>query len=114
MDVRLAFVYQATDSIAILAPGIGSSFQTVKQLCPNGEILDCFTIRGSSELSGDTCAQADASGSGAGTYAHRFDAIGTSWEIETHEALEAPSKQRIRDRIAVSPGPSRVTGGGRL
>ncbi len=32
--------------------GIGSSFQTVKDLCPNSEILDGFTIRGGSETNG--------------------------------------------------------------
>lgn len=32
--------------------GIGSSFQTVKELCPNSEILDGFTVKGGSERDG--------------------------------------------------------------
>jgi len=29
--------------------GIGSSFQTVKELCPNSEVLDGYTVKGGSE-----------------------------------------------------------------
>ncbi|MBD3748618.1 MAG: flavodoxin [Sphingobacteriales bacterium] len=32
--------------------GIGSSFQTVKELCPNSEVLDGFTVKGGSERDG--------------------------------------------------------------
>lgn len=32
--------------------GIGRSFQTVKDLCPNSEVLDGFTTRGGSETNG--------------------------------------------------------------
>lgn len=32
--------------------GIGSSFQTVKELCPNSEVLDGFTTKGGSERDG--------------------------------------------------------------
>ncbi|RYY46745.1 MAG: flavodoxin [Chitinophagaceae bacterium] len=32
--------------------GIGSSFQTVKELCPNSNVLEGFTIRGGSERDG--------------------------------------------------------------
>jgi flavodoxin len=32
--------------------GIGSSFQTVKQLCPNSNVLEGFTIKGGSERDG--------------------------------------------------------------
>lgn len=32
--------------------GIGSSFQTVKELCPNSTVLDGFTIKGGSERDG--------------------------------------------------------------
>ncbi len=36
--------------------GIGNSFQTVKDLCPNSEVLDGFTIRSGSERDGITLA----------------------------------------------------------
>lgn len=32
--------------------GIGSSFQTIKELCPNSEVLDGFTAKGGSERDG--------------------------------------------------------------
>lgn len=32
--------------------GIGSSFQTVKELCPKSEVLDGFTVKGGSERDG--------------------------------------------------------------
>ncbi|OPC69898.1 flavodoxin [Elizabethkingia miricola] len=32
--------------------GIGSSFQTVKELCPNSEVLEGFTVKGGSERDG--------------------------------------------------------------
>jgi len=32
--------------------GIGSSFQTVKELCPNSKVLDGFTVKGGSERDG--------------------------------------------------------------
>ncbi len=32
--------------------GIGNSFQTVKELCPNSEVLDGFTVKGGSERDG--------------------------------------------------------------
>ncbi|MFP3803272.1 flavodoxin family protein, partial [Paraburkholderia sp. SIMBA_027] len=32
--------------------GIGSSFETVKQLCPNSTVLDIFSTRGGSERDG--------------------------------------------------------------
>lgn len=32
--------------------GIGSSFQTVKELCPNSEVSDGFTVKGGSERDG--------------------------------------------------------------
>ena len=32
--------------------GIGSTFQTVKELCPNSNVLDGFTMRGGSERDG--------------------------------------------------------------
>jgi flavodoxin len=32
--------------------GIGSSFQTITELCPNSEVLDGFTVKGGSERDG--------------------------------------------------------------
>lgn len=36
--------------------GIGSTFDTVKQLCPNSNVLEGFTIRGGSERDGQLLA----------------------------------------------------------
>ena len=41
----------------------------------------------------------DAAGDRVGTFAFRFEAIGTQWEIETPEPLDRPLRRRILERI---------------
>lgn len=41
----------------------------------------------------------DAAGERVGTFAFRFEAIGTQWEIETPEPLGRPLRRRILERI---------------
>ena len=41
----------------------------------------------------------DAAGDRVGTFAFRFEAIGTQWEIETPEPLGRPWRRRILERI---------------